>query len=104
MLDPSKLKEFADDNSKFDKNGIKLPRRIDNRFTSNFSFPTVFILFYFSKDWYCKHRACLGKGQRVKPIIKTYLRLFKSYFFFFVLLLQKKKKKKRKEKKKIPLI
>ena len=30
MLDSSKLKEFADDNFKFDKNGIKLFKRVEN--------------------------------------------------------------------------
>ena len=29
-LDPSKLKEFADDNSKFDENGRKLSKRVEN--------------------------------------------------------------------------
>ena len=30
ILDPSKLKEYADDNSKFDENGRKLSKRIEN--------------------------------------------------------------------------
>ena len=30
ILDSSKLKEFADDNVKFDENGIKLSKRIEN--------------------------------------------------------------------------
>ena len=30
MLDSSKLKEFADDNFKFDENGIKLSKRVEN--------------------------------------------------------------------------
>ena len=30
MLDPSKLKEFADDNFKFDENGRKLSKRVEN--------------------------------------------------------------------------
>ena len=30
MLDPSKLKEFADDNFKFDKNGKKLSKWVEN--------------------------------------------------------------------------
>ena len=30
ILDFSKLKEFADDNVKFDKNGIKFSKRIEN--------------------------------------------------------------------------
>ena len=45
ILDSSKLKEFADDNSKFDENGRKLSRWVENTegkekllVTSNFSF------------------------------------------------------------------
>ena len=30
IMDPSKLKEFADDNSKFDENGKKLSKRVEN--------------------------------------------------------------------------
>ena len=30
ILDSSKLKEFADDNFKFDENGIKLSKRVEN--------------------------------------------------------------------------
>ena len=30
MLDSSKLKEFADDNFKFDENGRKLSKRVEN--------------------------------------------------------------------------
>ena len=30
MLDSSKLKEFADDNFKFDENGIKLSKWVEN--------------------------------------------------------------------------
>ena len=30
ILDPSKLKEFADDNFKFDENGRKLPKWVEN--------------------------------------------------------------------------
>ena len=30
ILDSSKLKEFAEDNFKFDKNGRKLPNRVEN--------------------------------------------------------------------------
>ena len=30
MLDPSKLKEFADYNSKFDKNSTKLSKLVEN--------------------------------------------------------------------------
>ena len=50
-LDSSKLKESADDNFKFDKDGREFSRWVEN---------TVF-----SKDSYWRHekiRACLGKG------------------------------------------
>ena len=30
ILDPSKLKEFADDSSKFEENGKKLSKRVEN--------------------------------------------------------------------------
>ena len=30
ILDPSKLKEFSDDNSKFDEKGKKLSKRVEN--------------------------------------------------------------------------
>ena len=62
------MKEFADDNFKFDANGRKFSERIENTWGKrrNYSlraispFPTVF-----SKDLYCRHiktRACLEKG------------------------------------------
>ena len=56
ILDSSKLKEFADDNFKFDENCKKFSKRL--RGISPFA--TVF-----SKDLfrgYVKTRACLGKG------------------------------------------
>ena len=47
ILDSSKLKEFADDNFKFDKNGRKLFKRVENTVRkiarmSNFSFSQCF--------------------------------------------------------------
>ena len=30
ILDPSKLKEFADDNSEFDENGKRLSKQVEN--------------------------------------------------------------------------
>ena len=66
ILDSSKLREFADDNFKFDKNGGKFSERVENTVGKGeiaraiSPFPTVF-----SKDLYCRHlkaRACLGKG------------------------------------------
>ena len=66
ILDATKLKEFADDNFKFDENGTKFSKRLENTVgkEKNCSlraispFPTVF-----SKALYCRHvktRACLG--------------------------------------------
>ena len=70
-LDSSKLKEFADDNFRFDKNGRKVSKRVENRkqrgkrrncsLRAIAPFPTVF-----SKELCCrliKVRACLGKGK-----------------------------------------
>ena len=63
----SKLKEFADDNSKFDENGKKLSKRVENTVgKGEIARYEQFLLFpVFSKDLYCRHvktRACLGKG------------------------------------------
>ena len=68
ILDSSKLKEPADDNSKFDENGKNVSQKgrkhsakRRNCLSQAISpFPTVF-----SKDLYSRHvktRACLGKG------------------------------------------
>ena len=68
ILDTSKLIELADVNFKFDENGSKFSKRVENTVGkwTNCSlqaispFPTVF-----SKDLYSrrvKTRACLGKG------------------------------------------
>ena len=68
ILDPSKLKEFADDNFNFNENGrkfIKVGRkhcgkRRNCSLRAISPFTTVF-----SKDLYSRHvkmRACLGKG------------------------------------------
>ena len=68
ILDSSKLKEFSDDNFKFDGNDRKFFEQVENtvekgeiaRNRQFLLFPTVF-----SKDSYCRHvksRDCLGKG------------------------------------------
>ena len=68
MLDSSKLKEFADDNFKFDENGRDFSIRVQNCVGKRTNclldaispFPTVF-----SKEFFCRHvkrMACLGKG------------------------------------------
>ena len=57
-LDSSKLKDFADDNFKLDKNGEKLSKRVENAVGKRRNcllpaispFPTVF-----SKDLFCRH-------------------------------------------------
>ena len=66
-LDAPKLKEFTDDEFKFDDNGRTFSKRVENpvvkgeiAYYEQFLLPTVF-----SKDLYCRHvktRACLGKG------------------------------------------
>ena len=67
-LDSSKLKEFANNNFKFDENGREFSKQVKNTvgkgkiacYEQISPFPTVF-----SKELYCKHvknRVCLGKG------------------------------------------
>ena len=64
ILDSSKPKEYSDDNFKFDENGRKVSKWVENTVGKGqaiYPFLTVF-----SKDLYCRHvktRACLGKGQ-----------------------------------------
>ena len=65
ILDSSKLKEFADDNFKFDDNVEKFSKTIENygkrRYFSLWTISNFAIVF--SKDLYCRHvktRACLG--------------------------------------------
>ena len=68
ILNSSKLKEFADDNFKFDENDRKFSERVVNtvgkgeiaRYEQFLLFPQCF-----QKNLYCRHvktRACLGKG------------------------------------------
>ena len=64
ILDTSKLKLFAHNNFKFDENGRKFSKQVENTLLrSNFSFPTEF-----SKALYCRHkkpRACIEKGYEL---------------------------------------
>ena len=68
MLDPSKLKDFADDNFKVDENGGKFFKRIENTVgKGEIARYEQFLLFAqcFQKDLHdrqVKTRACLGKG------------------------------------------
>ena len=68
ILDPSKLKEFADNYFKFDENGRKFSIRVENTVgKGEIAYYKQFLLFqqFFSKVLYCRHmktRACLGKG------------------------------------------
>ena len=68
ILDSSRLKEYADDNFEFDKNGRKLSKQVEKHCGKRRNcslraispFPAVF-----SKGLYCRHvkpRACLGKS------------------------------------------
>ena len=68
ILDPSNAKDFADDNFKFDENGRKFFKLVENtvrkgeigRYEQSLLFPQRF-----PKDLYCRHvntRDCLGKG------------------------------------------
>ena len=66
ILDSSKLEEFADDNFKFDKNGIMFSKQVENSgkkrncsLRAISPFPTVF-----SEDLFCRHvknQALFGK-------------------------------------------
>ena len=64
----SKLKEFADDNLKFDENGRKFSESVENIVgKEEFAHNKEFLLFLhcFQKDLYCRHiktRACLVQG------------------------------------------
>ena len=69
ILHASKLREFADENFKFDKNGKKVFQKGRNTVGEKGEIARYeqFLLFphSVSKDIYCKHvktRACLGKG------------------------------------------
>ena len=62
MLDSFKLKEFADDRFKFDKNGRMFSERVKNTLGNEEIAPFLTV---FSKDLYyrrVKTRACSGKG------------------------------------------
>ena len=68
ISDFSKLKEFAKDSFKFDENGRKSFKRIENVGKGEIARNEQFLLFprCFQKDLYCRHikpRACLGKGS-----------------------------------------
>ena len=67
ILESSKLKEFVDDNFRFDENGRKFYKRVQNVVgKGEIARCEQFLLFQlFSKDLYYIHiktRACLGKG------------------------------------------
>ena len=68
ILDPSKLKAFADDNFQFDENGRKFSERLENtvgrgeiaRYEQFLLFPQCF-----QKTFFCRHvksSTCLGQG------------------------------------------
>ena len=60
ILDPSKLKESADDNFEFDENGRELLESVENTVGKG-----EIGRYEFSKGLYGRHlksRACLGKG------------------------------------------
>ena len=62
ILDSYKLKEFADDNFKFDEHGRKFTKRVENTVGKGKIARNCQV---FSKDFHCRHvktRACLGKG------------------------------------------
>ena len=64
ILDSSKLKEFADDNFKFDENGRKFAKPVENTVGKGEISLEITV---FSKDLFyrqVKTRACLGKGEK----------------------------------------
>ena len=72
----SKLKDFADNNFKFDENVKKFPKRVKNAVgKEEIAFYEQFLLLQkyfcnsiFKRLMYCRHikiRACLGKGEIV---------------------------------------
>ena len=68
MLDSSKLKVFAEDNFKFDKNGRKFFKWVENIVGKGEIARNEKFLFFpvFSDDLYCQHvktRTCFGKDQ-----------------------------------------
>ena len=69
ILDISKLKEFADDNFKFNENGRKFSKWVENTVgKGEIAGYEQFLIFrqYFQKDFHCRHvktRACLGNGK-----------------------------------------
>ena len=69
ILDCSKLKEFADNNFKFDENGRKFFKRVENTvlLTSNFSFSqSVFKTFVLQTH---KNKGLFGRG--LNPLLKA---------------------------------
>ena len=62
ILDSSKLKDFADDNFKFDENGRKLSKLVENTVGKGeiSPFPTVFSKGSF--PWGIKRCHCVGMG------------------------------------------
>ena len=61
ILESSKLKEFADENFKFDKNGRKLSKWVENTVLQAISpFPTVFSKGLFPRG--VKRRHCVRMG------------------------------------------
>ena len=91
MLDASKLKVFADDNFKFDENGRKFSKQVENtvgkgeiaRYEQFLLFPQCFqkVIYY----RHVKTRACLGKGLFGKGLrglfsgLKVLLRFIRAF-------------------------
>ena len=66
ILDSCKLKEFADNNFKFDENSRKFSKRVENTGKSrDYSLPTISpFSSVFSEELFSRHtktRSCLGK-------------------------------------------
>ena len=87
ILESLELKELTDDNFRFDENGGKFSKRVENTMGKGeiatlraiAPFPTAFL-----KDLYCRHvkKGLFGKGLKRKekfvfyPFAKTFSRVF----------------------------
>ena len=82
----SKLKELADDNSKFDENGRKLSKRVENTvWKGEIARYEQFLLFpVFSKDFYCRHvknQGLFGKGLKERRPSRQRFLLYRQNLF-----------------------
>ena len=99
MLDSSKLKEFADDNFKFDENGRKLSKWVENtvgkgeiaRYEQFLLFPQCFQKGYFPRAskgvivWEWVNTYCSLKVTRLYDYMYSFRRRCKETIVIFIL-------------------